>query len=148
MQRKDIVVFFAALYYGIGIHSLTDTSILVSHSLRSTQGLFESCQYLGNTAAASFLIAGTYPQWKSLFVGTGEGHGNYDWHLSLGNILTLGFAYGNAIVYPTEFVCWFYDSSTHYVLDRLLLAAPCALLLACFAEMCGWNARMRHWMLD
>jgi hypothetical protein len=143
MQRNDIVAFFAALYYGMGIHSLTELSILVSHSLHSTEGFFEPCRYLGNTAAASFLITGTYPQWKSLFLGEGYPQ----WNLSLMSLLGVGFAYGNAIVYPTELVCGLYTSSTQYILDRLLLAAPSAMLLACFAEVCGWNAHMRRWLM-
>jgi hypothetical protein len=146
MQRKDAVVFFASIYYGLGIQILTDVTILISHSLGSTHGLFEPCRYIGYTAAASFLITGTWSKWTVLFSENGGGYRPYDWQLSLAVLLQVGFAYGNAIVYPTELVCGFYISSPQYILERLLLAAPSAMCLACFAELCGWNTHMRLWL--
>lgn len=148
MQRIDGIAFLAGLYYGLGIHFLTEISILVSHSLHSTQGFFEPCRYMGNTALASFLILGTYPEWKKLFLDYRYENRPYNWQLSLKSVLAIGFAYGNATVYPTELVCGLYVSSTQYILDRLLLAAPCTMLLASFAELCGWNEHMRRWMID
>ena len=147
MQNRNTIAFLAGIYYGLGIHVLTDITILLTKSLYSTEGFFEPCRYLGNTAVATTLVIAYFPQWKRLFVETGEGYSPYDWHLSLLALLGMGFAYGNSIVYLTEIGCLVYTVSLQYTLDRLLLAAPCTMSLVCFAELCGWNGHMRRWLM-
>lgn len=140
----NTIAFLAGLYYGIGIHVLTELCIYFSYSLSNTAGLFDPCRYMGNSCLASALVMSTYPQWKKLFPLVTTSYGRqYGWHLSFFTLLFMGFGYANAIVYPTEFVCVIYTNHVTYTMDRLLLAAPCGMVLVSFAEMYGWNAGLR-----
>jgi hypothetical protein len=127
---------FAGLYYGLGIHLLTDLSIFFMQDLKSTAGLFEQCRYMSYSSLAYMYVITFYPQWKSLFISRPNSFG---WSLSFFAVLLMGFGYANAIVYPAEMVCTIYTSSLNHTLDRLLLAAPSGIILVCFAELLGWN---------
>jgi hypothetical protein len=144
IRQIDIWAFFAGLYYGLGIHVLTDLSIVIQTGADPRQGFFQPCRYMGNTLFASSFVLANYPYWKTLLLNDEMANRQYEWFVSLFTFLVVGFIYAAAIVYPTELICSVYHTSLDHVLDRILYAAPCSLVLFSFAETCGWNAALRR----
>jgi hypothetical protein len=147
MQNLELWAFFAGLYYGIGILTLTDISIAILYALPSLEKLFQPCHYMGNAILASSLVYSLYPQWKIIFLHDEGVNRRFEWHISLFSLLWMGFGFANAIVYPTECICAIYTSLDAYTFDRLLLAAPCGIVLYSFAEVWGWNSAFRAHLL-
>ena len=143
IRQLDIFAFLAGLYYGMGVHLLTELSILILNSVESSQGLFQPCRYMGNAVFSSSVVLGTYPQWKILFSNDEEVNRTFNWSMSLFSLIFVGFGFTTAFVYPTELICSVYYTDITYIYDRLFLAAPCGVVLFSFAEVCGWNASLR-----
>lgn len=147
MQNLDVWTFFAGLYYGIGIHTLTDLSIAILYALPSLEKLFQPCHSMGNAIFASSLVYIFHPQWKNIFLHDEGANRRFQWSISLFSLLWMGFGFANAIVYPTECICAVYTNTSSYMFDRLLLAAPCGIILYSFAEVWGWNTAFRAQLL-
>ena len=147
MRNLYVWSFFAGLYYGLGIHTLTDVSIAITYSISTTQRLFQPCHYMGNSILASSIVYTLYPQWKNVFRLDDGANPQFEWSMRPFSFLWMGFGFANAFVYPTEFICGIYSNTFTYTLDRLLLAAPCGIVLYCFAELWGWNRTFRTELL-
>jgi hypothetical protein len=144
IRQIDIWAFFAGLYYGIGVHLLTDLSIVLQTGADPVQGFFQPCRYVGNAIFASSSVYVNYFLWKNLLLHDETVNRQYEWSMSLATFLTVGIGYATAIVYPTEIICSVYYTSLDHILDRILLGTPSVLVLFCFAELCGWNASLRR----